>query len=334
MKVCILFLKPYTEVFSYANKDNIKFHVLEGYDANVFFMILDNMDMKAEYIIQNLNMSTEEKVSKVIGELILLSDVGFGALSMHHLASPLFDFTCQFADSMYKWYVPGPKQVTRLERILKIFSVPLWILWIMLLILASIYFWVITQGYRALKLKQNDHLGYTDKLICFSYILSISLGVAVWKTPSSNAFRSFFIAWIWYSFAVRIVFQTFFTTFLVNPGYQKSMKTINELFESSTDLGYDELLYYITNDTFTNNIHWKRKTQKSCSINDDCFPRYLQGEFATMSTDFEAKYSMILLGKNKPVCFLEENILSKRSTIYLGKGTPYLDRFNEIIIKM
>lgn len=333
LKVTIAFISSYAELFTYNSSANKTIHMLEGYDADVFAMILRVMNMTAEYDLQNLNygISIHEKVSKLIEDLILWADAGFGGLAAHDLVGYFVDYTFQFADNNFKWYVQCPKKFSRLERILKIFSIQLSLTLIMTFIFGSLFLWIVALGYKTLKVGRTEHPSYTDNIICLCYFWSISVGVAIWKMPQSNGLRSFLITWIWCSFAISIVFQTYFTSFLVNPGFHKPIKTLEDLIKSPTDFGYDKVMDYVLNGTLTKAI---LQRHKMCTVYDDCFFRYLQGEFATLSSVFETKYMLTLLGENRPVCFLEENFCAKKSTIYLTKGSPFLERFNEIINQM
>ncbi|KAJ9592885.1 hypothetical protein L9F63_015463 [Diploptera punctata] len=334
LRVAILFISPYAEMFPYTNNENVTVQILDGYDTNVFSMVMKIMNMTAEFDLENPNISMIEKAAKIVADIVFNKDAGFGSLPAHYIAIYFVDFTYHISETAYRWYVPCPQQISRLARILKIFSVPLWLAWITSFIFGSLFIWLVAQAYKILKMTQTEHQCYTDKLICGCYTLSISLGVSIWKMPRTNALRSFLITWTWYCFAMSTVFQTFFTSFLVNPGIHEPFKTIEEVMETSIEFGYDKMIDYFVNDTFKKSSTKIAQSHKFCSASEDCFTRYLRGEFATISNDFETKYIQTYLGGYNPICFLDENIVSQKATIYLMKGSPFLERVNEIIIQL
>jgi hypothetical protein len=50
--------------------------------------------------------------------------------------------------------------------------------------------------------------------------------------------RLVYLLFVWYSYVVNSVFQTFFTSVLVGPGMKKQISLIDELLSSGLEYGY------------------------------------------------------------------------------------------------
>jgi hypothetical protein len=60
----------------------------------------------------------------------------------------------------------------------------------------------------------------------------------VTEQPISDKLRLGYLLFVWYSCAVSTVFQTFFTSVLVDPGMKKQISSIDELLSSGLEYGY------------------------------------------------------------------------------------------------
>jgi hypothetical protein len=77
-------------------------------------------------------------------------------------------------------------------------------------------------------------------------VCAVLTGVSVPQKPISLSLRIFFTAWVSYSVAMTTVYQAYFIGLLVNPGFEKSITTLNDLIQSGIDYGYP-----VEMDTFT-----------------------------------------------------------------------------------
>jgi len=69
-------------------------------------------------------------------------------------------------------------------------------------------------------------------------VWAVPTGISVPQKPISLSLRIFFIAWVWYSVAMTTVYQAYFIGLLVNPGFEKSIETTNDLMQSGIEYGY------------------------------------------------------------------------------------------------
>jgi hypothetical protein len=69
---------------------------------------------------------------------------------------------------------------------------------------------------------------------------AVLLGVSVPALPVSSGMRFPFIIYVWYCFAIRTIFQAFFTTYLVEPGYEATIETLDDVLRRGLKFGsYD-----------------------------------------------------------------------------------------------
>jgi hypothetical protein len=66
---------------------------------------------------------------------------------------------------------------------------------------------------------------------------AVVMGVGVTKMPRTYYLLILIFAWISYSFSISTVFQTFFTSFLVDPGLQKQITSLKKLSNSQMEYG-------------------------------------------------------------------------------------------------
>ena len=67
---------------------------------------------------------------------------------------------------------------------------------------------------------------------CFLNVWAVLVGASVVEWPLSLRVRTVFIFWVYFSFMISMVFQAFFTSFLVDPGHSKQISTVAELNKS------------------------------------------------------------------------------------------------------
>ena len=148
--------------------------------------------------------------------------------------------------------------------------------------------------------------------------------------------RIFFISWVWYSVAVTTVYQAYFIGLLVNPGFEKSIKTLNDLMHSEIEYGYTrEIDALKLSDSIYEIITTNRKTCKSVY---KCLQRVIESkDFATILDNFHAEYfrtRLLFHNIHVPFCSLQEDVIMFRLSLYMAEGNPLLHRFNEIITRI
>jgi hypothetical protein len=132
------------------------------------------------------------------------------------------------------------------------------------------------------------------------------------------------------------VYQAFFIGLLVNPGFEESIATLNDLIQSGIDYGYPVEMDALTfSDPRYKIITTNRKI---CKTIYKCLQRVIvRKDFATIFSKVYAEYlrnKLLYHNIHVPLCTLQEDVIMSRLSMYMAKGNPLLHRFNEILTSM
>jgi hypothetical protein len=300
-----------------------------------------------ELIFQKLNLTAKYSVSPnrkdsffpMITETIqqiqsASSDIGIGALHYHASTVGNVETTIPYLYVTASWYIPCPNQASRWTSIYKIFSFHVWASFGAAAILAVILMWLLAKYETQLHFRESQN--YMTIMYCIYNVCAVLTGVSVPQKPISLSLRIFFTAWVWYSIAMTTVFQAYFIGHLINPGFEESITTLNELIQSGLEYGYPGDGDHVTFSDPQYEII--RKNRKVCKSLYSCLQRVIQSkDFATIFDSFHEEYLRTMLffrNIQVPLCTLQENIFTFRLTMYMAKGNPLLHKFNKIITRI
>jgi hypothetical protein len=120
-----------------------------------------------------------------------------------------------------------------------VFSVDMWLCFALSLVLAVITVRCISNYGHDSHLDESN--SYSNIFIVTSNIIAALLAVSVNTQPRSAPLRLFFFCWVCYSVAISTVFQAYFITFLIEPGYEEPIKNIDQMLLSERKFGSIEL---------------------------------------------------------------------------------------------
>jgi hypothetical protein len=217
---------------------------------------------------------------------------------------------------------------------IKIFDSLVWACFSTVAVLAVIVMWLLAKYEMQFHIRESSN--YKTIIYCIYNVWAVLTGVSVPQKPISLSLRIFFTAWVWQCFAMTTVYQTYFFGFLVNPGFDKRITTLNELMESGIEYGYPGEISDVKISDPTYDIIWKNR--KICKSIYKCLQRVIERkDFATIFSSFHAEYiRKILLFRNVHVkfCTLQEDVIMFRVSMYMAKGNPLLHSFNKIITQI
>jgi hypothetical protein len=145
-----------------------------------------------------------------------------------------------------------------------------------------------------------------------------------------------------YSLAINTVFQAYLTTFLVDPGFEKSITSVEEVFTSGTKYGFSSFLFdrnfnnktdpkdveilenRIDCDDMVTCVLW---TVKYRNISTICASGYVEYLY------YSSEYSDEFMGY-EPCLLKEMPVVVTGILMALQKGSPFLGRVNEIIDRL
>ena len=145
------------------------------------------------------------------------------------------EYARSYLSLCFVWYTPCAVKYQRWSRFFDIFSVDMWICFVLSLVLAVITVRCISNYGHKSHLHQCK--SYSNIFSVTANIIAVLLSVSVNTQPRSAPLRLFFFCWVCYSVAISTVFKAYLTTFLIEPGYEEPIRTVEEMLKSKKMFG-------------------------------------------------------------------------------------------------
>ncbi|KAJ9601295.1 hypothetical protein L9F63_000517 [Diploptera punctata] len=130
--------------------------------------------------------------------------------------------------STLRWYVPCPEKTVRHGNFYKVFGPGVWLLFFISCVLMAM---VADLLHRSTKCEYLDSLTYS--LYC---VWAVVTSVSVPQMPTTTKLRIVFFVWVCYCLAISNIFQSFFTSFIIEPGTEEQISTIEEFINQDLSL--------------------------------------------------------------------------------------------------
>ena len=171
---------------------------------------------------------------------------------------------------------------------------------------------------------------------CMYNAWSIFIGVSVLQIPRSWKVRIFFLIYVCYCFAISTVFQAYFVSYLVEPGYGEKFETFQEVLDSSVDYGFVAAAEFgMRTMEFSDHLQFPDPRRVDCADMRTCLVRMMtDGDVATISASLYAKYLSNELGyqdEMKSPCSLDENLIYGSAVFLFFKGNPLVNQLNTLL---
>ncbi|KAJ9578745.1 hypothetical protein L9F63_005034 [Diploptera punctata] len=230
-----------------------------------------------------------------------------------------------FSDG-FIYLVPCPNTLMKTEKVVALFRLSTWISMGFVFIFVSVLFWILSHY----PTRRNDYTGFNLLSQCFSAAWAVLLGVSVPQMPLSLGTRNLFIIYVWYCFAISTVFQAYFTTYLVEPGYEARLETLDDVKRAGLTFGFYDILRDVEGIAALDELNtFESKTcldfvecVRNVMFKKDSFTaafRYLPFYVASMSGVYD---------HSKVVCFLDKAILTLPVGMVFPIGSPLLNIYN------
>ncbi|XP_021939798.1 uncharacterized protein LOC110839677 isoform X4 [Zootermopsis nevadensis] len=274
-----------------------------------------------------LNASIRYKVETSITDAAMgNSDMSFAGLPLLEEAARFADYSFPYYVVKYNWFVPCLKPFSRLQRISNIFSVSVWSAMVIVFLLVTVASWWLAKGV-------DEVPSYTSFSSSLFNNWAVMVGVSVTEMPRKFTLKLTFLGFVWYCFAMSTVFQTFFTSFLVDPGYQKQLTTLEEILESGMAFGYrnDFDIHY------DESSDWRHKEllskREDCSPEIMCIDRIREtGNYATLSEEWLVQDYTNFINDHSFICPLnDDDTFFILISFYFPKGSFLLEFINRFI---
>jgi hypothetical protein len=267
--------------------------------------------------------------SSVMDVVFGSSEMVFGGMPLlieiANLASP----SVPFYEVVYAWYVPCARTRSRLQAVSKIFQVSAWLSLSATVLLVAFILW-------ALEKRAIDTHAFRSIDTALYNVWALVLGVAVAKMPRTYRLRVVIFAWIWYCFTISAVFQTFFTSYLVDPGLEKQITNLDELIESKMEFGfrYEMTAYFEGSDSWISKYMLAHR--KDCSHSSDCIKRIIDtASFATIAESWSVSSYLQYNKGGSSVCRMNDlDTFPIKLVFYFRKGSILIELFNKVLVSM
>jgi hypothetical protein len=258
------------------------------------------------------------------------ADIIFASLLRQLEDYLVFDVTVNYFTDRFTWFVARAKSYPRWLGMVRVFDPLAWLVCFLVIILASIFMRFLFSFHTV---KHNEvSLSYWKFSLCLSSLWAMFLGEGVPTMPCSLPLRTFFLSMIIYSLAVNTIFQTFFTSYVVNPGLLHQVSNVDELVESDFIYAF----YYVLDKFLTKDFLQKLKPRVYCEpfkcldyvATYDNYATFCGRALLAYIVDGLVKQE----GKHEIYAFRDDSF-QLNSVMLLPKGSHLLDRINVVMTR-
>jgi len=314
----------------------------EGLEVIVYRNILEAFNMTASFKIHEKIYAqvwgdydpVKNTYTGVIGDAKFgRSNISFCGLPKNYFFEEQIDSTHSYVESGFHWYVQCARPRPRWQVFVKTFALPVWAC----LILAFVAFAIVMWSLAKFPDERQEPTHYRSFVGTLQALMAVFLNVSVNRLPVKFFLRLFFCLWIWSSFALTTVFQTYFTSYLVDPGHEKQVSDVEELLASILTLTFDN--------GYGDLFHGTDERAKlilsrhvPCPDFEACARRTATlGDAATI-LDFENfgvfKYKFVDENGDSLLCRLPDKISGYQITMFMQKGNPLFRPVDGVILRL
>lgn len=232
-----------------------------------------------------------------------------------------------------KWYVPCATPYPRWMSLTRVFKLSLWMGFLAAYVIVSIIMWKIVKVTRKISVTASKNEAYTSLPKCLLNFWAIILEESASNNPPDVAvIRAVFFAWVLYCWALNTVYQTYLTSFLIDPGLKPPLASEDEILASGID--YDT-------ETSTISIYGglAEKRYKRMKITNDIESteeRVVKGTSAFLFSKYLVDYNIAVKymdANGKPrICKIEDDFAANLITMFVPKGFPFKARYDQVLL--
>jgi hypothetical protein len=327
---------PFVSLISTETKeDGTTVYEMRGLLFEYFLLAIKKMNVTVVFLQPSLELSFEAAMREGLQLTTGIADVVVGIVPLLPITiSGVTEPSIPYVSCAIKWFVPCPKPISRVQKFLTMFNASVWLTMTIVFVLTSAMFWF-SANYPD-RMVQIDSQNLQTMSKCMYNAWSIFIGVSVPEMPRSWKVRIFFLIYVCYCFAISIVFQAFFVSYLVEPGYGGKFKTFQELLDSNVNYGYNDAFEFaLRTMEYSDHLKFPFTRRVDCVDLKSCLMRMMSdGDVATLSFPLYSQYFFNELGyqgEMKSLCFLEDNFIYGAFISLFTKGNPVLNQFNKLI---
>jgi len=315
-------------------EDGTTLYEMRGLIVEYFLLSVKKMNLTVVFLQPSVNLSFRTAATEAANLMAGISDILVGIIPLLPIVdSVMTEPSISYIFGAVKWFVPCPKPISRAEKFLTVFDSYVWLTMITIFLLTSALFWFSANYPDRMVEIESKNLQTIPK--CMYIAWSIFIGVSVPGMPRSWKLRIFFLIYVCYCFAISTVFQAFFVSYLVEPGYGDKIETFQELLDSSINYGFNDAFEFgVRSMGYSDHLKFPLTRRVACADLKACLMRMItEGDIATISAPLYAEYlsnEFRHQGEMQSPCSLDENFIYGNVVAVFTKGNPLVNQFNKL----
>ncbi|KAJ9592814.1 hypothetical protein L9F63_015505 [Diploptera punctata] len=235
-----------------------------------------------------------------------------------------------------RWFVPCAKPYPRWMSITRVFNKSLWIGFILSYIIISFFMSFMVKLVNTFLPREHHSKEYSGVIHCLLNFWAIILEESATNNPPRNSsLRTIFLTWVMFCWAMNTVYQTFLTSFLVDPGLQKQLSSEDDILDSKIRYVIFKVITFLLPHLASD--RYRRGEDRPDFM--ACFDQMaFKGDLALVFSTQRLGYiiaASYMDGDGKPlICSFEEIITNQMISIHIIKGFPMVDKFNKLVGKI
>ncbi|PSN37384.1 Ionotropic receptor 607 [Blattella germanica] len=316
----VVFLRNYT------NEDGNPEYEVEGVSLNLITLFGKDYNFTIIYRPPITDFNAHDLLFEISLIFAGSGDILTGLTPLVAPAVAMADITFPIFFESILWLIPCPQPLGRIERVVGIFTASAWATMISVIFFASAVLLLQAKHYK------KEVNGFKSFPQCLSGAWAVLLGVSVPEQPLTSNTRNFFLLYVWYSVAISMVFQAFFVTYLVEPGYKEKMITLEDLQRSNLSYASVQTIDFLLTTTTYTDHYLIPKLKEDLDFYKCSEMVMFNHNLSTMGFPLVAYFiaeKRAVREINKVVCFLEERLFYAAIGMGLVKGNPLVPVLNE-----
>jgi hypothetical protein len=202
-------------------------------------------------------------------------------------------------------------------------------------VIVSVIMWLVVRINSNISTEAAQNQAYTSLPKCLLNFWAIILEESASNNPPDvGVIRAVFFAWVLYCWAINTVYQTYFTSFLIDPGLQSQLRSENEILTSGIDFNTETSII----SQYGGLAGTRYRHMKSIEDVDVAEEQVAKGKLAFLFSKYLVDYNiavkyMDINGKPR-ICEVEDDFAFNFITNFVPKGSPFKTRYDQILLSV
>jgi hypothetical protein len=235
-----------------------------------------------------------------------------------------------------RWYVPCAMPYPRWMSLTRVFTLSLWVSLLAVYIVFALLMCQVVAISNWISSQSTENHAYANLVKCLLNFWAVILEESASNKPAHTAaIRVVFLVWVLFCLSMTTVYQTYLTTFLIDPGLQHQMSSADEVFNSGIEYGFP-----FRWKPFLTDLSGDRYSQThNCKSFKECLNRTVfTHKFAFMGSAIATEYTIaaeFTSNDGKPLaCSFDQIFTFQLALMTVSKGYVFLDRLNSIVLQL